>query len=131
VYIDRLTLEPGEAAPWHYHPGDVYVVVKTGTLTFMDGCGDITQYSAGEAFFEPAGHVHQITNEDAVQSEFYGTLIACAGSPEATFVGGPLCGPPASAEQCKGGGWARFDNPAFKSQGECVTFAQHVKPPCK
>ena len=131
VYIDRLTLEPGETVPWHYHPGDAYVVVKTGTLTFTDGCGNVTRYSAGDAFFEPVGGVHQITNEGTVQSEFFGTIVAPAGAPEVTFVGGPLCGPPASAEQCQDGGWMSFNNPAFKNQGECVSVAEHNKPKCK
>jgi quercetin dioxygenase-like cupin family protein len=130
VSIDRITLDPGDPVPWHYHGGDAYGVVKTGTLTFIDGCGDVSQYSAGEAFFERAGQVHTIANEEAVPVEFFGVIVACSGSPLTTIVAGPLCAP-TSAEQCKNGGWTRFNNPVFKSQGECVTFAQHPKPPCK
>jgi hypothetical protein len=61
-----------------------------------------------------------------VPVDFFGVIVACSGSPLTTIVGGPLCAP-TSAEQCKNGGWTRFNNPVFKSQGECVTFAQHPK----
>ncbi|HCF99265.1 MAG TPA: hypothetical protein DEV93_01820 [Chloroflexi bacterium] len=30
--------------------------------------------------------------------------------------------PPTNKEQCKKGGWATFINPAFKNQGDCVSF---------
>ena len=31
-------------------------------------------------------------------------------------------GPPASKDDCKDGGWSRFDNPRFRNQGACVSF---------
>jgi hypothetical protein len=31
-------------------------------------------------------------------------------------------GPPTSKEQCKNGGWKNFNNPAFKNQGDCVSY---------
>ena len=34
-------------------------------------------------------------------------------------------GPPTNKDQCKNGGWQQFNNPAFKNQGDCVSFAQH------
>jgi len=36
--------------PWHYHPGYVYNVVRQGTITVEDGCGNVQSYSAGQAF---------------------------------------------------------------------------------
>ncbi len=40
-----------------------------------------------------------------------------------TLTSGPvLVGPPTSADQCKKDGWATFNNPAFKNQGDCVSF---------
>jgi hypothetical protein len=33
--------------PWHYHPGYVYNVVRQGTITVEDGCGNVQSYSAG------------------------------------------------------------------------------------
>jgi hypothetical protein len=34
----------------------------------------------------------------------------------------PLTGPPTSKDQCKNGGWQTFDSPAFKNQGDCVSY---------
>jgi hypothetical protein len=34
----------------------------------------------------------------------------------------PLIGPPTSKDQCKNGGWATFNNPTFRNQGNCVSF---------
>lgn len=40
----------------------------------------------------------------------------------------PLVGPPASKSQCFNGGWRTFDNPAFRNQGDCVSFVEHQQP---
>lgn len=34
----------------------------------------------------------------------------------------PIIGPPTNKDQCKNGGWQTFNNPAFKNQGDCVSF---------
>ncbi len=34
----------------------------------------------------------------------------------------PLVGPPTNKDECKKGGWMTFNNPAFKNQGDCVSF---------
>lgn len=34
----------------------------------------------------------------------------------------PTVGPPTSKDQCKNGGWTTFNNPAFKNQGDCVSY---------
>jgi hypothetical protein len=37
---------------------------------------------------------------------------------------------PTTKDQCKNGGWATFDDPAFKNQGDCVSYvATHGKNP--
>lgn len=33
---------------------------------------------------------------------------------------------PADKSECKGGGWTTFDAPAFKNQGDCVSFVETV-----
>ena len=33
-----------------------------------------------------------------------------------------LVAPPTSKDQCMKGGWAKFNNPSFKNQGDCVSF---------
>jgi hypothetical protein len=36
-----------------------------------------------------------------------------------------LTGPPVDKEQCKDGGWMRFNNPSFRNQGACVSYTNH------
>jgi hypothetical protein len=33
-----------------------------------------------------------------------------------------LIGPPTTKDECKDGGWRRFNNPAFRNQGQCVSY---------
>ena len=34
----------------------------------------------------------------------------------------PSFGPPTSKDECKDGGWQKFDSPTFKNQGDCVSY---------
>jgi hypothetical protein len=34
----------------------------------------------------------------------------------------PDTAPPTDSNQCKKGGWATFNNPSFRNQGECVSY---------
>lgn len=34
---------------------------------------------------------------------------------------------PTDKEECKKGGWRKFTNPAFKNQGQCVSYMEHQK----
>jgi hypothetical protein len=45
-------------------------------------------------------------------------------SPTPTIV---LIGPPTNKDQCKKGGWALFNNPVFKNQGDCVSYVSSRK----
>jgi hypothetical protein len=86
----------------------------------------------------PNGHV----NEDSGSSQ----LLFRAGEPypggftgfldKATIgIGGnntvydfePTIGPPTSKDQCKGDGWKQFNTPAFKNQGDCVSYTNNGK----
>lgn len=40
--------------------------------------------------------------------------------------GPALVGPPTSKDQCKKDGWKAFNNPAFKNQGLCVSYFNHL-----
>jgi hypothetical protein len=44
------------------------------------------------------------------------------GGESTTYDFEPLVGPPTSKDQCKNGGWQTFNNPAFKNQGDCVSY---------
>src|SRR5882762_10829232 len=62
VTLSQITMQPGDIIPWHYHPGKVYVVVKSGTVTEDTGCGGSEVFTAGQAFEEPIPRVHQVRN---------------------------------------------------------------------
>ena len=113
---------------WHYHPGYVYNVVTQGTITIEDGCGEVRQYSKGEAFETSEGRVHRAYNlgsEDAVE---YNMFVGPPGRPIGVNIPGNehRCGPPSAVEECQNGGWATFNHPApFGSQGACVAYVNH------
>jgi quercetin dioxygenase-like cupin family protein len=66
VQIQAFTLAPGESIPWHYHKAISYVVLTRGSLTeeHVTGPGQChsEELNAGEAFVEPPGAVHTVTN---------------------------------------------------------------------
>jgi hypothetical protein len=37
----------------------------------------------------------------------------------------PTIGPPTNKDQCKNGGWQSFNTPAFKNQGDCVSYTNN------
>ena len=128
ILMAQIILNPGDTIPWHYHPGRAYVIIKSGVITEDQGCGDIVQYGAGEAFEETTQSVHQVTNLGTTPAELYVTVIVPFGSPTTISTGGPLCGPPTDANQCKGNGWATFNHPrSFSNQGDCMQYVQTGK----
>lgn len=69
----RVSLQPSGFTGWHYHPGPVAVVVKSGVLTrmFCDGSSEVS--GPGESIIEPAGpeHVHAGCNRGDVPVVLY------------------------------------------------------------
>jgi quercetin dioxygenase-like cupin family protein len=114
--------------PWHYHPGYVYNVVRQGTITVEDGCGNVQSYSAGQAFETSQGRVHRAYNlggADAIESNMF---VGPPGRPITVFIPNNerRCGPPSSVDECKGDGWASFNFPSqFANQGACVEFVNN------
>ncbi|WP_245687235.1 cupin domain-containing protein [Streptacidiphilus griseoplanus] len=47
-----MTMAPGGATGWHYHPGQVLVIVESGTLTRVLHDGTVETTPAGAAFVE-------------------------------------------------------------------------------
>jgi quercetin dioxygenase-like cupin family protein len=115
---------------WHYHPGFVYNVVTQGTITIEDGCGEIRQYSAGEAFETSEGRVHRAYNlgtEDAIE---YNMFVGPPGRPIGVNIPNNehRCGPPSIPSECRDGGWRTFNHPApFANQGACVAYVNNRK----
>ena len=115
---------------WHYHPGYVYNVVTQGTITIEDGCGDVRQYSKGDAFETSEGRVHRAYNlgtEDAVE---YNMFVGPPDRPIGVNIPNNehRCGPPSTVEECTHDGWVMFNHPApFENQGACVAYVNHRK----
>ncbi len=53
-----------------------------------------------------------------------GAQTSAVASFAITVTGG---GSPTGKDECKSGGWQRFDNPRFRNQGECVSFVAAAK----
>ena len=115
---------------WHYHPGYVYNVVTEGTITIEDGCGQVSQYSKGEAFETSEGRVHRaynLGNEDAVEHNMF---VGPPDRPIGVNIPGNehRCGPASAVEECTGNGWATFNHPApFANQGACIAYVNQRK----
>jgi quercetin dioxygenase-like cupin family protein len=75
-----LIFQPGGTTGWHYHPGPVVVVIKSGALTEIENNGCLTVHPAGTAFFEAPDVVHNVVNNTGVVTEVYATFLSPAGS---------------------------------------------------
>ena len=116
---------PGEEGGWHYHPGPVFNVVTSGTVTVEDGCGEEEAFSAGQAFEKIGGRVHRWKNLGAVPAVEYNTFIVPQGSPLAESLPERRCGPPLGVDECRRDGWQIFTHPHnFMNQGDCIRYVR-------
>ena len=84
IVVSRIVVQPGGHSGWHFHPGPVLVVVKTGAITFYhasDCTGSGTLHPAGTAFIEEGGEVGIARNEGTVVDTVVATFFVPAGSP--------------------------------------------------
>ena len=90
-----VTFDPGNSSGWHYHQGNVWVEVVSGTLTEDRGCGQpLEVHEAGTAFAENPGVIHNVTNTGAatVTLAVQGVGPACtADFNDLVLVNGPRC----------------------------------------
>jgi quercetin dioxygenase-like cupin family protein len=76
VFVQHLRFSPNQAFPWHSHPGPVFGMVVSGSVTYEDAahntCRDRT-YTAGRGFFDPGfGHVHRaIAGPSGAEAYFF------------------------------------------------------------
>jgi quercetin dioxygenase-like cupin family protein len=83
IAVANIAIVPGGTSGWHFHPGPVIVVVKTGTITFYHGNDPTctgTPHSAGTVFIEEGGDVGIARNEGAVDATSVVTFFVPAGS---------------------------------------------------
>ena len=76
----QLLFQPGGETGWHYHPGPVVVVVKSGALTETHSNGCVTVHPAGSVFFEKQDEVHNAANQTMEVTEVYATFLSPAGA---------------------------------------------------
>ena len=84
IAVLQITIQPGGNTGWHSHPGPGLVAVKSGVVALYDG-DDRTctprYVTAGNGFFEPAGHVHFVKNVGSVDYVAYATFVLPVGAP--------------------------------------------------
>jgi quercetin dioxygenase-like cupin family protein len=68
VAVFDAVIDAGGYFGWHDHPGASWVTVTRGELTEYnsDGCV-VTTYHAGDHFFEPANHVHDVRSSTGAE----------------------------------------------------------------
>ena len=123
---------PEENTGWHYHPGVILSVVGTvgtpnqvnqGSVTIEDGCGGEETYAPGQAFEQIGGRVHRAKNLSGLTVEEHNMFINPQGTPLTRNLTQRQCGPPKNEDECKRGGWMKFDFPrSFRSQGNCIRY---------
>ena len=92
IVVANIVFAPGGHSGWHFHPGPVLVVVKTGAITFYHGNDPTctgTVHPAGTAFVEADGDVGIARNEGAVEATTVVTFFVPAGSPTRIDAGRP------------------------------------------
>ena len=94
-YITKqITIAPGGTTGWHYHPGQVFGVIKSGTLTHYDsGCSIDGVYRVNDPITEGSGsgYVHEGRNEGPDPLVMWVLYIDPAGSPLTVDMPNPGC----------------------------------------
>lgn len=75
-----LDFAPGAQTPAHTHPGQVFVTVLEGAVTFRTGGAERT-YQVGESFVERPGVVGQARNAGTVPASVLATYLLPKGAP--------------------------------------------------
>lgn len=93
-YITKeLTIAPGGGTGWHWHQGQVYGLIRSGTLThFRADCSVDGVYPPGAPITEESGQVHIGRNLGPDPLVMWVLYINPAGAPPATDAPEPGCG---------------------------------------
>jgi quercetin dioxygenase-like cupin family protein len=93
MLLESFKVAPGGSFGWHTHGAPVAVVVTAGTLTVFDpsiaGCAPF-KVSKGQAFVEPAGHVHLARNDGTTMVTVYAMYL---GVPKHVAANAPASAP--------------------------------------
>ena len=86
MVLESIKIAPGGSFGWHTHTSPVAVVVKSGTLTVFDpAVGNCKPFkvSKGQAFVEPANHVHLARNDTKAPVTVYALYLGLAKTADA------------------------------------------------
>ena len=89
MILESFTIAPGGSFGWHRHGAPVAVVVARGTLTVFDpavGSCNAFKVTKGQAFVEPADHVHLARNDTRTAVTVYAMYLGVP-KPSAANVG--------------------------------------------
>ena len=79
IAVQTITFPPGSASGWHTHPGPVFILVKSGTMTFYQSddptCSPQVR-NAGEGFLDLGEHPHIAVNQTGSPAENVVTYFA-------------------------------------------------------
>lgn len=81
VTVQEAVFHPGDAVPFHTHPGVVLIAVKQGALTRIDGDCDVEVNRAGTAFVEAGQEPIRVENRGTEKAVIYVTYLQPIGSP--------------------------------------------------
>jgi len=76
----EIIFQPGAETGWHYHPGPVVAMVKSGAVTMIHSNGCTTVYAAGSGFFELKDVIHNVVNQTGSVADLYATFLSPAGT---------------------------------------------------
>jgi quercetin dioxygenase-like cupin family protein len=93
MVLESVRIAPGGNLGWHTHGSPVAVVVTSGTLTVFDPsiakCSPFT-VEKGQAFIEPANHVHLARNDGSTPATLYAMYL---GVPKSAKPNAPAAEP--------------------------------------
>ncbi len=83
VRIDEITCAPGQGAPDHYHPGEVYGYVVEGQIIYKVYGGEPVLLNPGDSFREAAGRRIEVFKNALADkpSKFIAIYLAKKGQP--------------------------------------------------
>lgn len=82
IYVGHIVLGPGEALPWHNHPGPAFAAIASGSVTLEKAkSGNCVRqvYSAGTGFFDRGVLIHRVVAGDD-GAHIYATYVMPAGA---------------------------------------------------
>jgi quercetin dioxygenase-like cupin family protein len=92
--VSDITIAPGGSTGWHTHRGEIFGIVKAGTL--MHNASDCSQdgvYTVGQPISDPSGedHIHIGRNLGATPVVLEVVYIDSAGEPTSDSAPNPGC----------------------------------------